>query len=218
MNEQPLHSQLSNLNIDPTIHERIKKLPDLTINEIDLLKTEIESEHHKNFSILKEQNLTMESPLVTSDGFPDPNIDVLQIRLVKRNINMLRNDLNNVITTCALKLNRHFGKDKNQNQQESLRKGENFDHIIPFAQIYDVIEGGPIFIAGCLSGDELVLIGNLNAGTYLNLNNISNYILQNENKKVTIRIRRDKKLLDMILIPTRQWNGQGLLGCKLKLL
>lgn len=215
MTEEPLHAQLTNLTIDPSISHRVQRINELTIADIDKLKKEIEFELDQNFSVLNDQNLTLESSLLTRDGYPRSDIDVLQVRLVRRNIHMLKNDLKRVIDVSFTKLNQHFA-----GNEEKFREAQSIDvaYIIPFAVVDEIVEDGPMFRCGCLKNDKLILIGNLNAGNYLNLQNISRYIIQSENKKISIKVQRNDEFLTLTLVPTRNWVGQGLLGCKFKLL
>lgn len=210
----PPSQELTNLQINESIDAELARLDSLTISQVVNLKDVIESELSKNIEILSSQNVDMDSSLVTADGFPRSDVDVLQIRLARRNINMLRNDLNKVILKSHSMLNAHF--EQKQEVAQSNKTGDNeIEYKIPFARFTEITPGGPIEKTGVQLNDKLVSIGDIHAGNHNKLKNVQMVVLRNENKELPIRIMRDNSLLDLKLIPTREWEGRGLLGCKL---
>lgn len=210
---------LTNLEINPTITNQMTKLKDLDLNEITELKKLVESELVKFSQILESQNIDMDTQLVTEDGYPRDDIDILQIRLIRRNINMLKNDLSNIIEQSFQLLNSHFN-DINQSRGSSLSntdQNHDIEYKIPFAVIEEIDVNGPISSAGIQNGDKLISLGKIHAGNHMRLRSLTNEVIQNENKEVNVRIlRHDKDIIDLVLIPTKNWNGRGLLGCKLQ--
>ncbi|KAK5778328.1 Nas2p PWA37_000422 [Arxiozyma heterogenica] len=214
-----INELLTNLEINPTITYQVARLKSLNLNEITELKQLVESELLKFSEILQSQNIDMDTQLVTEDGYPRGDIDVLQIRIIRRNINMLKNDLSNIIEQSFHLLNTHF-KDLNK-PQDSLISGVNpnstIEYKIPFAIIKEINVNGPISSAGIQNDDKLISLGNIHAGNHMKLKSLINEVIQNEDKELDVRVlRRDQEIVDLVLIPTRKWNGTGLLGCKLQ--
>lgn len=217
--ETALHAQLTNLQINASITSQIENLNDLSLQEVTLLKGLIENDLDKNFKFLSSQNLDMDSSLITQDGYPRSDIDVLQVRLTKKNINMLRNDLHNVIERSQFLLNQHFTLQEQQRSKTGNEEHQVMEYTIPFALITEVVPDGPIATAGIKSNDKLISIGNINAGNHMKLQNVQKLIIQNEDNVIPVRIlRNDKEIMQLSLKPSRNWNGSGLLGCKLQLL
>lgn len=215
--ETALHTQLTNLQINSSITSQIESLNDLSLKEVSLLKGLIENDLDKNFQVLSSQNLDMDSSLITQDGYPRSDIDVLQVRLTRKNINMLRNDLHNVIERSHFLLNQHFTLQKQQRPQGN--EDHPLEFTIPFASITEIVSDGPIAKAGIQSNDKLISIGNIHAGNHMKLQNVQRLIIQNEDNIIPVRIlRNDKDIMQLSLEPTRNWKGHGLLGCKLQLL
>ena len=214
-----INKLLTNLEINPIIAYQVTRLEDLNLNEITELKQLVESELIKFSQILQSQDIDMDTQLVTEDGYPRGDIDILQIRLIRRNINMLKNDLRNIIEQSFQLLNTHF-KDL-QSPQESLISQENqnssTEYKIPFAIINEIYVNGPISSAGIQNEDKLISLGKIHAGNHMKLKSLLDEVIQNENKELKVRIlRQNQEIMDLVLIPTRNWNGRGLLGCKLQ--
>ncbi|QLQ81589.1 hypothetical protein HG537_0F03500 [Torulaspora globosa] len=207
-----LYNELNESIIDSTIAERVQRLNELALNEVLHLKASIEQELDKHFGVLKSQGLDLSSPLITEDGFPREDIDVLQVRLTRRYLNMLRNDLRDVIDRSQFLLNDHF-----QASNPASQPGDNTS-TIPFALIYDILPNGPLDVAGAQENDKLIAIANVNATNHSNLSLLQNTIRENENVQLPIRVQRNQEVLDLIMTPNRQWDGPGLLGARLKLI
>lgn len=160
----------------------------------------------------------MNTSLVTEDGYPRGDIDVLQIRLARRNINMLRNDLNNVIEYSYTLLSNHFDSlTHSQSNVTTLDTSTAIKYEIPFALINEIDINGPISIAGVQNEDKLISLGNIHAGNHMKLRSLQNEVIKNENQKLNLRIlRKDEGIIDLELTPTRKWDGRGLLGCRLQ--
>lgn len=209
---------LTNLELNPSITHQVAKLKALELKEVVELKQRIEEELTKFTDYLESQNVDMHTNLVTEDGYPRGDIDVLQIRLVRRNINMLRNDLINIIEYSYTLLSNHFDS---LNQPEpngtTSESRATIKYQIPFALIKEIDINGPISTAGVQNEDKLISLGNIHAGNHMKLRSLQNEVIKNEDQKLTLRIlREDEGILDLELIPTRKWDGKGLLGCRLQ--
>lgn len=163
----------------------------------------------------------MNTPVLTFDGFPRSDIDVVQVRLIRTQINRLRNDHKEILDLIQMKLLDHFSKDNNNNNNKINNKNNNIDDNniesnIPFAIIDEVFENGPAFNSNLLKNDKLIKFGSINVTNHSNLQKISTLITNNINKPIKIKILRNSSdLIDLELIPTSNWPGKGLLGCKI---
>lgn len=99
----------------------------------------------------------METPLVTSDGYPRSDIDIVQIRTVRTDIILLKNDLKGLLDDIQKELV-HFHTQQrelagkvtdisNQTTNLAITQTEITDNeILPaFAVVQSVIPDGPAF-------------------------------------------------------------------------
>ncbi|CCH57897.1 hypothetical protein TBLA_0A00970 [Henningerozyma blattae CBS 6284] len=223
--DSELGLQLTNVEIPRDITEQVLRLDSInTIKEIDSLKMLIELQLESYFALLKSQDVTMESNLITSDGFPRSDIDVLQIRLVRKNIIMLQNDLKKVLDKSYILLNKHFEElnlknsaTKNSNTTSSSNSNpDTIESKIPFSFINELITNGPMDKAGANLNDKIIKFGSINVTNHQNLKNLQLEVLKYEDKTLNLTIERDGSIMELILIPTRNWNGRGLLGCRIQ--
>ncbi|GAV52943.1 hypothetical protein ZYGR_0AI02250 [Zygosaccharomyces rouxii] len=206
-------SELSNANIDPAIAEGLQQLKHLSIRDVDSLKKRIEKELGSNLQRLSDEHADMDSPLVIN-GFPRDDIDVLQVRLIRRNIHMLRNDLRKVLDRSHELINQHFKELQAKTRQET-HVAADVEYRIPFAKITEVVPASPAAEAGFQLNDELVLLGHIHVGNHMKLTNLQNTVIQNEDRQLPVKILRDGHIIQSTLTPTRKWAGRGLLGCRL---
>lgn len=216
--EQKPNELLTTVEIDPTITASVANLQLLSMTDIMTLKSQVENKLAKYTDYLESQNVDMSSSLITPEGFPRSDIDVLQVRLVRRNVNMLRNDLKSIIERSHELLKDYF-KNDSQTAISPVTTTKNevaaVAYKIPFAVIQEVATDGPIERAGVKNNDKLVSIGDVHAGNHGKLRNVQILVMGSEGKELSLRILREDKIIPLTLIPTRNWNGQGLLGCRL---
>jgi len=99
-------------------------------------KDAIESEIETQFSILKAQNVTMETTLVDGDGFPRTDIDVWAVRTARVRIIELNNDLKGVVDAIGKALEGVYAEaDTRESAIPSSPK--------PFAKVESVAPGSP---------------------------------------------------------------------------
>lgn len=206
-------SELSNANINPAINEGLHNLNHLSIKYVDSLKRTIENELGLNLQRLNDEHADMDSPLIVN-GFPRDDIDVLQVRLIRRNVHMLRNDLRKVIERSHVLINQHFGELQAKTRQETS-VAPDLEYRIPFAKITEVVPDSPAEKANFHLDDQLVLLGHVHAGNHMKLTNLQNTVIQNEDKELPVKIIRNGHIIQSTLIPTRKWEGRGSLGCRL---
>ncbi|SCU84223.1 LAFA_0D08856g1_1 [Lachancea sp. 'fantastica'] len=200
-------------NIDRHLALQITRVSELSTADIFDLKTRIENKLDDLFKRLETQGADLESNLVTPEGFPRSDIDVLQVRLLRRSINMLRNDLRVVINRAQELMASHFQKLDAKTQR--VENDSAFEFRIPFALVTEVISGSPSEKAGLLHHDKLVRFGNIHAGNNQMLSALGLVAKNNEDKALAVRVLRGDSLLDLTLTPSIKWAGNGLLGCRL---
>lgn len=199
--------QLNGSLADPWIVEQVAVLSQLSLPQVLDLKSRIEGELDRNFGLLQRQGVDMTSPLITEDGFPREDIDVLEVRLLRNYLNMLRNDLRAVIDRSQELLATHF----------QSTPTERTSTAAPFAEIYGLMPQSPLHSAGCRDGDLLVSVASVDATNHSGLSFLQHTIQENANVALPLRILRDGRLLDLTVTPSQTWGGPGLLGARFKL-
>ncbi|AET39537.1 Nas2p Ecym_4498 [Eremothecium cymbalariae DBVPG len=207
---------LDRLTLDPKLHSLIASYATLEPSDLFALKQAIEEELLRLFHMLQDQHkCDLTSPLITPEGFPRSDVDVLQIRLLRRNINMLRNDLKMVIERCEIVLPRQLQQQQQEQQETPRSKSKIPEATIPFAVVTEVTPNSPSSLAGILSGDKIVTISNIHAGNHQKLAAVGPVVKKHERHKLPLRVlRTDGSFHDLILVPSK-WAGPGLLGCRL---
>lgn len=232
------------LTINPEITNQLSKVESLTVDELMYLKNLIESTLSEHFDLLKNENADMNTSLVSEDGYPRDDIDVLQITLIRRNINFLRNDLRKMIDVLSIKLNSSFNNNNNNNQQKKALKNtpkkaqesniikidDENNFTIPFAILLEILPNSPIAKSGIKNNDKLISINNdIIVTNHDHLSKIKLLLSENGKEKeaevpLYFKIlRQDSDNNNDItyhyfrVIPTLNWeNSNGLLGCKLQ--
>ncbi|SCW03456.1 LAFE_0G10836g1_1 [Lachancea fermentati] len=207
-----LSKDLDGLNINESLRSRIERLSELPIDQVFELKIWVESELSRLFDFLKQQGGDMESPLVTGDGYPRSDIDVLQIRLIRRSINMLRNDLKSIIIRAEALMATQFERMAAKTQK--TERDDEFEYKIPFAVITEVVTTSPSEKAGLHADDRILRFGHVHAGNHKSLSALGLVVQSNEDKPVPVKIQRNDRIYDVMLTPSRKWDGPGLLGCR----
>lgn len=110
-------------------------------------KDDIETQLEAQISILKANDVTMQTPLVDREGFPRADIDVYAVRNARVRIIELRNDLTAVTDALAKALEVVY--DPALVKQEVGSGSETA--LKPFAVVEGVAPGSPAFEAVCLT-------------------------------------------------------------------
>lgn len=138
----------------------------------------------------------MDTSLITIDGFPRSDIDIVEIRTTRINIIKLRNDLKAVIGLLESKLEEQFGF---QGQQASS-KSENLNARVPFAVVTEIISDSPAYksvsisltiipdtfftnyqLKGLKVDDKICLFGEIDATNHKDLSVLPSFVKNNEN-------------------------------------
>lgn len=109
-----------------------------------LQKDNIEAEMETHVSILKANNVTMQSPLVDAEGFPRDDIDIYVVRGARVRIIELRNDLKAVMDSIGKALEGIYDPSlAAQKSGVSESALETTTELKPFAKVDGVAPGSP---------------------------------------------------------------------------
>jgi Nas2 N_terminal domain len=100
-------------------------------------KESLEAELDSQLSILKSNNVTLNSPLVDREGFPRADIDIWAVRHARVRAIELRNDLNAVMDEIGKALEGVYTPTKSQSKDDSDPE------LKPFAKVDAVAPGSP---------------------------------------------------------------------------
>lgn len=103
-------------------------------------KSNIEAELESHISILKANNVTMQTPLVDVEGFPRADIDIYAVRGARVRIIELRNDLKAVVDAIGKALEGIYDP---AIQRSSLIDSSSNPPLKPFAKVDGVAPGSP---------------------------------------------------------------------------
>ena len=81
----------------------------------------------------------------------------------------------------------------------------------PFAQVDEVMDGGPAEAAGLCVGDLVLLFGNVSAENNRELRAVGDVVSTSMHQAVSVVVRRGTAEVELSLMP-QPWIGQGLLG------
>lgn len=211
--------------IPSSLLARIQSYQQMSFKDLSMLKADLENELSKQFDLLASHNADMSTPLTTSEGFPRDDLDLVSIRLLKRNINILRNDLKDVLERLTEVMSSQFQPATSQFQpatspapaatsnQDSSQVSDQ-DSSIAFARVTGVKNGSPSHVAGLQLDDLIIQFHTVHAANHDQLRNISRTVIKNLNNELKIKIKRADDILLLSLVP-QAWDGAGLLGCKL---
>lgn len=201
---------------------------DLSYEELEQTKIEIERQLSLLFEVLKNRyNADMSTELVSPDGFPRGDIDVVAIRLIRVKINRLRNDAKRVYSVIEKGLIERFHTAGEQAPRYNTISGSEElpevsrlidEYRIPFSVISEIDTLGPAYAAGLRMQDQIVAVESIHAGNHDNLREVQRKIAENIGKPVRISVLRDSIRHNLELIPRNDWGGRGVLGCRLVLL
>ncbi|KAF8798959.1 hypothetical protein BYT27DRAFT_7246389 [Phlegmacium glaucopus] len=175
-------------------------------------KTNIEAELETHISILKANNVTMQTPLVDLEGFPRADIDIYAVRGARVRIIELRNDLKAVIDAIGKALEGIYNPSLASSQNDSSSSERP---LKPFAKVDGVAPGSPAAEAALQRGDLVVKFGQLDESSFQlsSLQPLADLVAENENQSISIRVIRSDKTVFLTLTPRKNWGGRGMLGC-----
>ncbi|KAL2124566.1 hypothetical protein VTJ04DRAFT_931 [Mycothermus thermophilus] len=213
----------------------------LTIAELQKKKDQIEGELRALGRILDSHGVDMNTSLLTPDGFPRADIDVVTIRTTRSRIIHLRNDWKELMNVIEKRLHEHFAtveSDESDNEEETKKETtasaeaarvevdltllprdpvpETLDQ--PFAKVNTVADNSPAAAAGLKPGDLIRNFGYVNFQNHDNLRKVGECVQGNEGQTIIVKISRigtgpRPQELRLNLVPRRDWGGRGMLGC-----
>ncbi|KAG2010250.1 proteasome 26S subunit [Coprinopsis cinerea AmutBmut pab1-1] len=175
------------------------------------LKENIEAELEAHFSILQANGVTMETPLVDTEGFPRADIDIWAVRPARVRIIELRNDFKAVMEEMS-KVLEFIYDPSNQTTQDEAEAGEEEQ---PYAKVDGVAPSSPASAAGLLREDLIVKFGGLTKRSFTtgSLQPLVQHVAANENRPISIEVLRSGEKKTLSLVPRKGWGGRGLIGC-----
>ncbi|ODV93370.1 hypothetical protein PACTADRAFT_51969 [Pachysolen tannophilus NRRL Y-2460] len=185
-----------------------------TLDDLIKIKKKIEQNLSNLFDHLEKFNCDMDSELVTIDGFPRSDIDVVQVRLTRSKIIYFRNDLKTLLNMIELCLQEKLSVTSRLTDL-AVTDGNTEESTVPFAIVTEVIEESPSYKAGLNKNDKIIKIGSINAGNHDNLKKVAEIVKKNEDKQIELKVIRGNDLINVYLTPTTNWDGNGLLGCRI---
>ncbi|CUM57412.1 uncharacterized protein AC631_02759 [Debaryomyces fabryi] len=212
---------MKNLNLDESQFKSYKtNFSQLTYDQLSTTKNEIESQLSLLFDILSNQyKADMSTPLLTDDGYPRSDIDVVGIRLIRVKIIRLRNDVKLVYSLLEAKLIERFEEQKNSGVPDTSEQSEQVRnpllYTIAFATVSEVVPHGPASTSGLKEGDQIISVDDIHAANHNKLANISLKVRDSVDKSLSVIILRNGTRQTLELKPTDKWDGRGLLGCRL---
>ncbi|KAG7195357.1 putative 26S proteasome regulatory subunit [Scheffersomyces spartinae] len=223
---------MKSLNLDPQQFGDINTDWDQhDLQRLQMIKEDIETQLLLLFDILRTRlRADMDTQLVSHDGFPRSDIDVVSIRLVRIRIIRLRNDHRQVLRHLEQRMIQHFQRAAAQDNNVMIEEpysGMEIDdvlaaesstqtHRIPFANVLEVAENGPAYCAGLKEGDMLVLFDTIHSGNFNNLQELAAVVQRLLEKAIPVQvIGADSSRRSLTLCPCINWGGRGALGCKI---
>ncbi|KAI5479418.1 26S proteasome non-atpase regulatory subunit 9 [Pseudohyphozyma bogoriensis] len=188
----------------PTVQSEARRLT--------ALKDSIETRLDVYYSVLKTNNVNMQSPLVDPEGFPRSDIDVAGVRTARVQIIRLKNDLKAAMDEMAGLLERGLPREvvKEGMEVDAVEKEGQEQAKEPWVRVDGVFPGGPAAAAGLQRGDVIVALGTLGASS--SLQDLAGLVNSSENMALPIVVVRDSQTLHLRLTPRSGWGGRGLLG------
>ncbi|KAI3642445.1 hypothetical protein MP228_012000 [Amoeboaphelidium protococcarum] len=173
------------------------------------------------------QHVGMHEPLIDRDGYPRADMDIMQIRQMRVQTIELQNDLRALMKQIDLALQMHFttrvgtqsgqinDKDNNKNAGGNA-SSENGNAT--FAVIERVVFDSPAWECGLRDGDRIVSFGDIKQQSSGDkLKKIADLVRDNQNQRIQVTVLKNSDTLQFDLVP-HEWDGQGTLGCFVRLL
>lgn len=115
-------------------------------------KSNIEAELESHISILKANNVTMQTPLVDVEGFPRADIDIYAVRGARVRIIELRNDLKAVVDAIGKALEeiydpalQRLGSSSQDSSDRPLKPSAKVDGVSPGSPASEAVRIYPMY-------------------------------------------------------------------------
>ncbi|KAI0800303.1 hypothetical protein C8Q74DRAFT_1235633 [Fomes fomentarius] len=197
-----------------TLPPRINNMPSAeNVRGLMARKDAIEAEMEAQFSILKSNSVTMDSPLLDAEGFSRDNIDLWAVRHAHVRIIELRNDhtalMDRIMVALQSVYNPSTGSEPEESSMVTATSGASLE---PFARVDGVAPGSPAVAAGLLRENLLLSYGPLNMSSFSSssLQPLAELVAAQENHEIAVEVWQ---VVTMMFVPRQGWGGRGLLGC-----
>ncbi|OAR01653.1 hypothetical protein LLEC1_05013, partial [Akanthomyces lecanii] len=199
----------------------------LSFTELQQKKDNVEAELKALGGVLDSHGVDMNTPLLTSDGFPRSDLDVAQIRTTRARIIRLKNDYKEIMANVEKFLHEHFASAAEGTQSNApatvgasgiLPDSDSQPLDQPFAKVNSVAANSPAELAGLKAGDEIRNFGYVNRANHDGLKKVADCVQGSEGSNIFIKVSRpsgvaSREELRLTLTPQRDWGGRGMLGC-----
>lgn len=215
MEKDSFEGLMSSLNLDDKF-VTYKVHPQLNYQQLVIIKDNIETQLETLFDLLKNQfNADMNTSLLTGDGFPRDDIDVVSIRLIRVRIIRLRNDHKEVLALIESKLQQQFATNTTIDPS-TIPRAKPKSYTVAFARIDEVITESPAESAGLKLNDKILLFDNdIHAGNHNKLTALVSRVQNKIDQDIPVVVQRSGSQVNLSLKPSNQWHGKGVLGCKI---
>ena len=211
---------MRSLNLDS---EQFKEYDDIDFESLNFIqlshvKDEIENQLNILFDLLRHKyNADMDTPLVTPDGFPRSDLDVVTIRLLRIRIIRLRNDDRKVIHLLDDRMAQEFATRK---QHRGRRRRTDYILYIKVPHSICPSERSSLwrtcFQFRVEEGDQIIVFDDdIHAANNNKLGSLVSRVRSKQNEEIKVDLKRGEERITLKLIPSDNWDGQGLLGCRL---
>ncbi|CEP22825.1 Probable 26S proteasome regulatory subunit p27 AltName: Full=Proteasome non-ATPase subunit 2 [Cyberlindnera jadinii] len=173
----------------------INNLSNYDFEKLTLIKLEVESELHILAKRLEANKADMQTPLLSSDGFPRSDIDVVEVRTTRVKIIKLKNDLRSVMEEISSRLLSQFQTNAFCKTLEISQ-----EKPVPFAIITEVVSNSPAEFSGLKVQDKVVRFGDIDATNHNDLRNIAPLVKNKVNVSTNIFNMAFKYAVTVILI------------------
>ncbi|PVU92833.1 hypothetical protein BB561_003596 [Smittium simulii] len=154
---------------------------------------------------LKENGAGLNTSLLDEEGFPRADIDIVTIRKIRVEIIEKQNDLKALVAKIEASL-----VDIHQNMPKAQDTSQ--EKLVPFCKIG----------VGLNPGDRIISFGHINQHNHSKLSMLAKLASENMNTPIKINVIRNSgesfENLQLNITPSKQWSGNGILGCSFLLL
>ncbi|OBA19988.1 hypothetical protein METBIDRAFT_45275 [Metschnikowia bicuspidata var. bicuspidata NRRL YB-4993] len=215
---ESLSGEMKSLNLD--VPEYSGDFLSMTYSQLAEVKQLIETSVDHLYTLLNvTYKFDMDLPLVI-DGFPRNDVDVVTVRLIRSKIIRLRNDHSAILGQLQLHLVQQLSGNKklSTDELEKPHNGNFRNEDSRISKVFAVVKGvdpnGPAAKAGLLVGDKIITFDeNIDIQNHANLTAVAKRVKEKEDIRVSIEILRAASVETLLLVPTENWAGRGLLGC-----
>lgn len=201
----------------------------MSIFDMMAKKRRLEAELKGLSGVLDSHGVTMDTPLLTLDGFPRDDIDVAQIRVTRARAIHVQNDYKDALSQIEQALQEHHASASSSTAEGSRTAvgavwsdettSPPSPSETPFASVNEISRSSPAEQAGLKVGDRIRRFGHVNWINHEKLSKISEAVQQREGQPIVVKVLRKgsdghpDSELELRLTPRRGWGGRGLLGC-----